>query len=582
MINQSVFHTTIQTLLKGFFLIVFSIYLQGCGGGSSGPELAEITINITGLPEDVDADVELLIYGQNGLPVNSWSITKSQTITNLSPGTYIINSTSVSKGLVEYPLSRGSSYFSEEVIIKAGDSFNNLVGYTARDIIPGTINFTLDSSLFPTGGATPSIALEGPEGYYFEITDNISIGGLVPGEYRFYALDFTSQNELYGVYFDIGFIRIDEAETLEDRAVIRPIPILIKSTSQLDYNQVRGLQDEQGNRYTVEVSREDQTISYLKKSNSQGVEIWSTEFSDPNYSYQWLWKLALDNNNNIYIGGFKVPSNLFGGNGGINTQADMQKYDSSGKLKWKQSLPGLFFNGNARVDQIGIQNDKVVVFSFRDNSDPNSKALLVNVLDFESGNFIENFVDETFEVSAYGQQLISIDNQGYWLRLREQLIQYSSDGIKLDSFSYTGGAIEVDPLGGFYSATTIDGANDKDVQFTRYNADWSIDWQKEIVNQGNEFLNSFSYDAVSQKLLYSFVTDEYFPGYSKAVNNQSSDVLSEWSNRGEQLWLRQLPEMPGPVISVNRLIGTNDWIVNTNTPTGFSQYGKGNVVRIGP
>jgi hypothetical protein len=234
------------------------------------------------------------------------------------------------------------------------------------------------------------------------------------------------------------------------------------------------------------------------------------------------------------------------------------------------------------VDQIGIQNDKVVVFSFRDNSDPNSKALLVNVLDFESGNFIENFVDETFEVSAYGQQLISIDNQGYWLRLREQLIQYSSDGIKLDSFSYTGGAIEVDPLGGFYSATTIDGANDKDVQFTRYNADWSIDWQKEIVNQGNEFLNSFSYDAVSQKLLYSFVTDEYFPGYSKAVNNQSSDVLSEWSNRGEQLWLRQLPEMPGPVISVNRLIGTNDWIVNTNTPTGFSQYGKGNVVRIGP
>jgi len=53
--------TAFQILIKWVFLVVFSLQLQGCDGGSSAPEFGEISINISGLPDDIDADVDVRI-----------------------------------------------------------------------------------------------------------------------------------------------------------------------------------------------------------------------------------------------------------------------------------------------------------------------------------------------------------------------------------------------------------------------------------------------------------------------------------------------------------------------------------------
>ena len=278
-----------------------------------------------------------------------------------------------------------------------------------------------------------------------------------------------------------------------------------------------------------------------------------------------------------------VGSNLFGGGGqSVNPQSELHKYNSMGELQWMQNLPGIFFNDHARIDEIGIQDDRVLVFAYRDDGASNPRVLLINIMDFETGGFIDNAIDESL-AEIYGiAQIITVKDQGHWLKVNGQLVHYSSDGSELDRFPFADGYIEVDPDGGFYTAATIDGINDRDVRFTRYFADWTIDWQKVIENPGDEFSSDFSYDPVSKKLFYSFGTMEYFPGYAKAIDDSWSDVVTEWSNTGDQLWLRQLPKMPGPIISVKRINGTDDWMLDANTSTGYSQYGLGNLIEIGP
>lgn len=158
-------------------------------------------------------------------------------------------------------MSIGNSSFSVTLSLLAGDSLTHSISYLSRDIAPATINFSLDKSNLPAGGAEPLIALEGPEGYYLEVTDNILIEGLVPGEYRFYALDFSSQNELFGVYFNYGSHRLLEGWYLEESAIIRPVPIRVKSVSRLERSSL-GLRDNEGNRYTIDAIFESTTKSY--------------------------------------------------------------------------------------------------------------------------------------------------------------------------------------------------------------------------------------------------------------------------------------------------------------------------------
>ncbi len=571
---------TIQTAFKWVILVIFSLQLQGCGGGSSGPDLAEITISITGLPDDVLGDVTFSI--DNGGVISSWEISKTTTITGLTAGTYSLRSVSIERGLTQYLVNGNSNSSSVQVIVSLGDSLQRTVEYTTNQLVPGTINFTLDSLNLPAAATTSTIAVEGPQGFYQVLTEDTLLENLVPGDYQFFAADFSIQNELYGVYFDYGFHRLREGLSLVESAIIRSVPIRVKSVTRLERSAL-GLRDDLGNRYTIEGIFGSTTKSFLKKWSPQNTEVWSTEIDSPKYSRNWSWELALDADGNIFLGGRMGISNLFGGGGQqANPQAELHKYNDLGELQWMQNLPGLFFNDDARIDEIGIQDNRIIVFAYRNNGVSNPRVLLINIMDFETGEFIDSRVDESLSENNGIAQLITVKDQGHWLRINGQLVHYSSEGAELERFPFADGRIEVDPTGGFFTAATIDGINDRDVRFTRYFSDWTIDWRKVIENPGDEFASDFSYDPISQKLLFSFSTKDYFPGYSKAVNNQWSDVLTEWTNTGEQIWLRQLPKMPGPIMSVKRIPNTDSWMLDANTTRGYSQYGLGNFIEVGP
>ncbi len=570
----------IQNLFKFILLVIFSLQIQGCGGGSSGPELARIKIDITGLPDDISGDVTFSLNDSG--TVTNWEIPKSTTITGLKAGTYTLRSSAVQKGLTQYKLSDGRSTFNFiQFTIAEGESLERTVDYTATQLNPGTIEYTIDKSNIPAGIEGVSVALEGPEGYYQEISENMILDNLVPGDYQVYAPDQQFQGQNYGFYFNFGFLRVGEGQRLFETAVVHPVPIRLKSISLLSELLIRAIEDEQGNKYTIQKSTTNSETFILKKWDAIGNEIWSSELTNPKYS-SWIWKIVVDDNGNILLGGFGVDSNLFG-SANANQSAEIVKYDAMGIFQWRQFVPGIFSEDHGRIDQISVASENVMVFSFRNDNGVKPTIAVISKFDLGSGDIQETVLDESFSNFANYWQLHKGFADDFWLRVDDQFVRYSNQGIKLESVDLVSNArIVIDPTGGFLTLQTITGLLDSDVQVTRYNSDWSINWQTDLTNTGDEFGFGITYHSATQRILISLSTSEFFPGFSKYTNAARSVVFSELNIQGQIQWIRQFHEFAGPVTQLKSTSQISNWVIKTNTPLSPSQYGKGNLIQIGP
>ncbi len=583
-----------NTTLCFYFCCIF-LLLTGCGGGSSSPPptsepppqaKGEITISITGVPNDVVADVTLSI-SVNGVGT-VWNINQSQTVANLSPGRYSLRSFTFKKSLTEYILLSDSA---QVVELAAGESKNVEIDYDTRDIIPGTFNLTIDKSLLQSGVVVPSILIEGVDGFSQVFTDSAVVTDLIPGEYPISAPDFVFQSQNYGFNFDFFHFSIQEGLTFNNNVIITPIPVRIKSIELLPKVTILGVPDGQGNFYTLEnqpqVNRLGVAKHFIHKWNSQGNKIWSTEITGQTYQF-WSWRLAVDTTGNVYLAGFE-DTGIFVGIQNRNLQAQIYKYNSLGQFIWQKNLPQLYGLELAKVNRMGVQDNKIVLFSTHIPLQGNpSKATqaLVSVVNTENGTSLNTISDSTINGFT---QLMPIENQGYWVFATDKIMHYSVDGIVLESFftgngtepfgrDITGGvAFQPDPLGGLFVFTTIDGQNDSDVQLTKYDDDFNVIWQQSIPNLGREYIEKISYDNITGKILIQFYTNGNFP------NMKGNRVISEWNSSGQQIWLRQFQGITGQVLFTTRELN-NDWRIIFNTSLGDmkGQYGIGNSIVIGP
>ncbi len=583
---------------KTYILILLfsvNILLSGCGGGSSSPPTpppppakGEVTVTITGVPTDVEADVILI---QVLTPVsNIWDVPNSQTFNNLVPGSYSVLAETFSKSLTEYVLDT-ERRINFEVI--AGEKVTIEVDYSTRNITPGTLNLTIDKSLVENGVTVPPILIEGPEGYSQAFSDSTVITGLIPGgSYNVTALDFNAQSQNYGFYVDFFRFGIQENTVLDNNVTIVPIPVRIKSIEMLPQVAISGIPDGQGNFYTVEnqpqINRLGVSRHFIHKWDSQGNKIWTTEITGQTYQF-WSWKLAVDDVGNVYLVGYE-DTGIFVGIQNRNLQAQLYKYNSSGQFVLEKDLPQLFGLELAKAHEMGIQQNKIVIFSthipIQGNPSLNTRAL-ISVVDSSNGSVLSTIADSTINDFT---QLIPIENQGYWIFATDRIIHYSEDGVILESYftgdgvepfnkEITGGvAFQPDPLGGFYVLTTIEGPNDSDIQLSKYDDNFNIVWQQTIINLGRESIEKISYDSVTEKILIQFFT------YGNFSNMKGDRVFSEWDSSGQLIWLRQYQGINGLIVSGTRESNNIDWKIIYKTPESAikGQYGVGNSIIIGP
>src|SRR3712207_3262623 len=97
---RSVTMTRRASKRPGAFLLLL---LAGCGGDSTGPSSGSLAVTVAGLPAGAAADVS--IGGPGGY---NQTVSASQTLTGLAPGSYTVSADPVTAGAVVYAGSPGS------------------------------------------------------------------------------------------------------------------------------------------------------------------------------------------------------------------------------------------------------------------------------------------------------------------------------------------------------------------------------------------------------------------------------------------------------------------------------------------
>ncbi len=587
-----------------YLLLIIPLLLSSCGGGSSSPEEppvvknGQITVNINGLDEGVDADV-FVSSRINGISAVI-HLTQTKTLTRLVAGTYKIASVKVSKDLKEY-LPGGQSVSDVfDVILAEGESLSIDVNYQVRDITPATIQVNIDSSALPADASFPPVTLIGPEGFSQEVINSELIGGLVPGVYRLIAPDFQSLNQSYGFYLDFGAFdfRLNEGDEKISNMIFNPIPVRIKSVTIQPIETVTGIADNLGNYYTVyqqSIYLTDNSRYFLKKWDSQGLLIQTTEITQA-FSY-WTWKITTDQEGNVYLAGNEEEGNLID----IliqNLPSELYKYNKNGQLQWKKNLPGLAGGTFSRIDAFAVQDGKVVIFaSLKPLNGFSPREALIEVVEASTGDIINSISDSSITTDDFNlfTQLKPVENRGYWIFAKDRINQYSSDGnliqtlttgrgfFSIENSSYIGVKFQPDEVGGLYVLISVERNNKSDAQISHYDENLSVIWQQTISNDKELFISSLAYDASSEMLLLKLDTSGTFPGFLANENGRSNGlVISEWSNLGEQQWLYQHSDSTGSVLSMKREKISGDWILLSDREKGGGQYGIGNRFVIGP
>ncbi len=125
---------------------------------------------------------------------------------------------------------------------------------------------------------------------------------------------------------------------------------------------------------------------------------------------------------------------------------------------------------------------------------------------------------------------------------------------------------------------TINGFEDIDVEFTRYNADLTVDWQEVLASEDINLPLKMAYDTNLGRVIFQFTTNGLFNGV------EGVHALVVWDKSGQQLWLRQLSTFFGGIESIEPDSINGDWSLKLSSEMGKGggHYGMGNIITIGP
>lgn len=141
-----------------------------------------LAVTISGLPGATNAAV--VVSGPGGF---SQTLTASQTLTNLSPGTYTVAANSISNGGYNYT----GSPATQARTVTTGQQQTAAVTYAVT-----TGRLTVSVSGLP-GSTNAGVTVTGPSGYSQAVTSTTTLQNLVPGTYTVSASNVTSGATLY-------------------------------------------------------------------------------------------------------------------------------------------------------------------------------------------------------------------------------------------------------------------------------------------------------------------------------------------------------------------------------------------------
>jgi hypothetical protein len=151
------------------------VVVLGCDGGPSGPSAGSLRITVLGLPSGSAAAVT--VSGPGGF---SQPVTGTQTLSELTPGTYTIVAATVMAGTAEYSANPPS----QTVTINGAQASASVLYSLATGNLTVTINGLGTSR-------TAAVTVTGP-GYSQPVTATRTLSGLAPGSYTIDAQNVTA------------------------------------------------------------------------------------------------------------------------------------------------------------------------------------------------------------------------------------------------------------------------------------------------------------------------------------------------------------------------------------------------------
>jgi hypothetical protein len=145
----------------------------GCSEDPSGLSTGNLHVTVTGLPAGSSAS--LLVSGPGGY---SQTLTGTQTLSSLAPGSYTVAASNVTVGLATYTSSPSS-----QTVAVGSSTATATVAYSTG---LGGLNITVNG--LGTGN-NAAVLVSGPNGYSRTVTESELLGALVPGTYTISAQD---------------------------------------------------------------------------------------------------------------------------------------------------------------------------------------------------------------------------------------------------------------------------------------------------------------------------------------------------------------------------------------------------------
>jgi hypothetical protein len=143
--------------------------LLGCGGDPAGPSTGSLAVQVTGLPAGTSAN--LAVTGPEGF---DRTLSSSETLTALTPGSYTVAASDVTSGNSSYVATPAS----QSVTVGPSDTPSSAaVTYGPVD---GALTVTV-VGLPP--GTSAAITVSGPNGFSQPVTATQTLTGLAPGSY---------------------------------------------------------------------------------------------------------------------------------------------------------------------------------------------------------------------------------------------------------------------------------------------------------------------------------------------------------------------------------------------------------------
>ncbi len=169
---------------RGWIFSLALLALMACGGGDpSGPSTGSLTVSVSGLPSGASADV--LVTGPVGF---TRSVDSSETLSDLTPGSYTLAASGVSVGGSLYAASPDT----QVVVVSQGTT----PASASVDYQLAGGRLTVNISGVPSGNAA-AVTVTGPGGYNRAVTATETLTGLAAGSYTVAAQSVSGGCDVY-------------------------------------------------------------------------------------------------------------------------------------------------------------------------------------------------------------------------------------------------------------------------------------------------------------------------------------------------------------------------------------------------